>query len=144
MTRSPLTGAGRARVETLAAQMLERERWPRERLLEFQRPRLREIVRHAAANSPTTAGSSVMWATATSTCSGFLEALEAMGEQDPEVLDSWYSVLRPGLDYMKQVCGQKRPPKPVRARRSSSKAVGATPPTQPLPHVAADGAKAHG
>jgi hemoglobin-like flavoprotein len=74
----------------------------------------------------------------------FLEALEAMGEHDPEVLDSWYAVLRPGVDYMKQVCGQKRPPKPARARRSLSKAVRATPPTQPLPHAAANGAKAHG
>jgi len=34
----------------------------------------------------------------------FLEALEAMGERDPEVLDSWYAVLRPSLDYMKRVC----------------------------------------
>jgi phenylacetate-CoA ligase len=42
----------RARVEALAAQMLRRERWPRERLLEFQRRRLREVVRHAVANSP--------------------------------------------------------------------------------------------
>ena len=42
----------RERVETLAAQMLERERWPRERLLEFQRRRLRAIVRHAVAHSP--------------------------------------------------------------------------------------------
>ena len=32
--------------------MLDRERWPRERLLEYQRTRLREIVRHAVANSP--------------------------------------------------------------------------------------------
>jgi phenylacetate-CoA ligase len=42
----------RERIEALAAQMLERERWPRERLLEFQRRRLREIVRHAVAHSP--------------------------------------------------------------------------------------------
>src|SRR5919106_1731878 len=42
----------RERVETLAAQMLERERWPRERLLEFQRRRLHAIVRHAVAHSP--------------------------------------------------------------------------------------------
>jgi len=34
----------RERVEALAAQMLGRERWPRERLLEFQRRRLRKIV----------------------------------------------------------------------------------------------------
>jgi phenylacetate-CoA ligase len=32
--------------------MLDRERWPRELLLEFQRRRLREVVRHAIANSP--------------------------------------------------------------------------------------------
>jgi serine/threonine protein kinase len=47
----------------------------------------------------------------------FLEALMAMGERDPEVLDSWYSVLSPGLDYMKQVCSQKPQPKPVRAHK---------------------------
>jgi phenylacetate-coenzyme A ligase PaaK-like adenylate-forming protein len=41
-----------ARIEALAARMLERERWPRPRLLEFQRRRLREVVRHATANSP--------------------------------------------------------------------------------------------
>jgi len=74
----------------------------------------------------------------------FLETLKEMGESDPEVLKSWRAALRPGLDYMKQVCGQKGPPKPERARRSSSKAVRATPPTQPLPHAAEDGAKAHG
>jgi hypothetical protein len=34
----------------------------------------------------------------------FLDALKAMGEQDEEVLDSWYAVLRPSLDYMKQMC----------------------------------------
>jgi phenylacetate-CoA ligase len=42
----------RERVEALAAQMLERERWPRARLLAFQRRRLRAIVRHAVAHSP--------------------------------------------------------------------------------------------
>jgi phenylacetate-CoA ligase len=42
----------RKRVEALAAQMLDRESWPRDRLLEFQRRRLREIVRHAVARSP--------------------------------------------------------------------------------------------
>jgi phenylacetate-coenzyme A ligase PaaK-like adenylate-forming protein len=42
----------RARIEALAAQMLERERWPRARLLEFQRRRLRAIVQHALAHSP--------------------------------------------------------------------------------------------
>jgi serine/threonine protein kinase len=34
----------------------------------------------------------------------FLDALEAMGEREPEVLDSWNAVLRPSLDYMKRVC----------------------------------------
>jgi phenylacetate-CoA ligase len=52
MTHSLPTGAGRQRVEDLADRMLERESWPRERLLEFQRRRLRETVRHAVANSP--------------------------------------------------------------------------------------------
>jgi phenylacetate-CoA ligase len=42
----------RARIEALAAQMRERERWPRARLLEFQRRRLRAIVQHALAHSP--------------------------------------------------------------------------------------------
>jgi phenylacetate-CoA ligase len=42
----------RQRLQQLTAQMSERERWPRERLLEYQRHRLREIVRHAVANSP--------------------------------------------------------------------------------------------
>jgi phenylacetate-coenzyme A ligase PaaK-like adenylate-forming protein len=44
--------ASRERLRTLAAQMLDRERWPRERLLECQRSRLREIVQRAVANSP--------------------------------------------------------------------------------------------
>jgi phenylacetate-CoA ligase len=52
MTHSPLTRAGRERVEALAAQMLDRERWPRARLLDFQRRRLRATVRHAIAHSP--------------------------------------------------------------------------------------------
>jgi phenylacetate-CoA ligase len=52
MTASLLTEAGRERVEVLAAQMLERERWPREQLLEYQRERLCKIVQHAVANSP--------------------------------------------------------------------------------------------
>jgi phenylacetate-CoA ligase len=51
MTQSLPTGAGQARVEALAAEMLARERWPRERLLAFQRRRLRAIVQHAVANS---------------------------------------------------------------------------------------------
>jgi hypothetical protein len=54
----------------------------------------------------------------------FLEALVAMGERDLEVLDSWNSVLGPGLNYMKQVCSQKSHPGPV---KPSPKAVGATP-----------------
>jgi phenylacetate-CoA ligase len=41
----------RKRIEALAAQMLDRERRPRERLLEFQRRRLSEIVQHAVAHS---------------------------------------------------------------------------------------------
>jgi phenylacetate-CoA ligase len=41
-----------ARFQALAAQMLERDRWPRERLLEYQRDRLRKIVQHAVAHSP--------------------------------------------------------------------------------------------
>jgi putative adenylate-forming enzyme len=41
-----------ARVRALAARMLERERWPRERLLEFQQARLREMVQHAVTASP--------------------------------------------------------------------------------------------
>jgi serine/threonine protein kinase len=68
----------------------------------------------------------------------FLEALQEMGEQDPEVLVSWRAVLGPGLDYMKQVCGQKPQPKTVRARKPLLKAVGATSPRQLLPHVAED------
>ena len=40
------------RVRTLAAQMIERDHWPHERMIEYQRRRLREIVQHAAANSP--------------------------------------------------------------------------------------------
>jgi len=56
----------------------------------------------------------------------FLEALVAMGERDPEVLDSWYAVLRPSLDYMKQVCVPE--PKPVRARKPSPKGESAASP----------------
>ena len=48
----PENYGARERVEALAAQMIDRERWPRERLLEFQRRRLRAIVQHAVANSP--------------------------------------------------------------------------------------------
>jgi hypothetical protein len=74
----------------------------------------------------------------------FLEALEAMGERDQEVLDSWYAVMRPGLDYMKDVCAPKHQAKPMRVRKSSPKANGASSPSPPLPQAAADGAKAHG
>ena len=42
----------RNRVEALTIAMAARERWPRERLLEFQQARLRETVRHAVTNSP--------------------------------------------------------------------------------------------
>ena len=58
----------------------------------------------------------------------FLEALVAMGERDPEVLDSWYAVLRPSLDYMKRVCAPKAQPKPVRARKPSPKGESAASP----------------
>ena len=51
----------------------------------------------------------------------FLEALQAMGERHPEVLDSWNAVLRPGLEYMKQVCGHKPQPKAVQSRKPSPK-----------------------
>ena len=40
------------RIQALTDQMLARERWPRARLLKYQRTRLREIVQHAVANSP--------------------------------------------------------------------------------------------
>lgn len=76
--------------------------------------------------------------------SAFLETLKTMGEQDPEVLDSWYDVLRPGLDYMKQVCAQEPRPRPVRVRKPAPKAVGTPSPMHPLPHAAAYGPKAHG
>lgn len=42
----------RKRIQALATRMLERERWPRERLLDHQRARLRETIRHAVAHSP--------------------------------------------------------------------------------------------
>ena len=38
-------------LQALSAQMLERERWPRERLLEYQRDRLSEVVHRAVAES---------------------------------------------------------------------------------------------
>jgi hypothetical protein len=37
------------------------------------------------------------------------------------VLDSWYAVLRLGLEYMKQVYDQKSQPKPVQAHKPSPK-----------------------
>jgi phenylacetate-CoA ligase len=40
------------RVRALCTEMLERERWSREHLLAYQRARLREVLQHAAANSP--------------------------------------------------------------------------------------------
>jgi len=40
------------RIQALASAMIERDRWPRERLLEYQRDRLRELVAHAVTNSP--------------------------------------------------------------------------------------------
>jgi serine/threonine protein kinase len=69
----------------------------------------------------------------------FLEALDAMGERDPEVLDSWYAVLGPGLDYMKQVCRQMPQRKPLRAHKPSPKAEGATPPTCVQPRTPSNG-----
>ncbi|MGH6916619.1 MAG: globin domain-containing protein, partial [Geminicoccaceae bacterium] len=74
----------------------------------------------------------------------FLETLAAVGEQDPEMLDSWYAVLRPGLDYMKQACAHVSRPRPVRVRRRSPKAVGSISPSPALPRAAANGAKPQG
>jgi serine/threonine protein kinase len=51
----------------------------------------------------------------------FLETLKSMGERDPEVLDSWYAVLKPSLDYMKKVCAPGLQPRPVRARKPALK-----------------------
>jgi len=42
----------RKRAEALAAAMGDREHWPRQRLLELQQSRLRQLVQHAVANSP--------------------------------------------------------------------------------------------
>jgi serine/threonine protein kinase len=74
----------------------------------------------------------------------FLEALEAMGERDQEVLDSWYAAMRPGVDYMKDLCAPTRQAKPMRVRKSSPKANVVSSPSAPFPQAAADGAKAHG
>jgi putative adenylate-forming enzyme len=41
-----------SRLHALTAQMIDRECWPRARLLDYQRQRLRETLRHAAAKSP--------------------------------------------------------------------------------------------
>src|SRR5262249_8896634 len=68
----------------------------------------------------------------------FLEALKAMGERDPEVLDSWCAIRRPGLEYMKQVCSQKPQPKPVRATQAIAQSCRRNPPSQLLPRVAED------
>jgi hypothetical protein len=57
----------------------------------------------------------------------FLEALVAMGERNPEVLDCWYAVLRPSLDYMKQACASKPRPKPVRTHKPSKHESAASP-----------------
>ena len=46
------TQLDRERIQAVAAQMADRERWPHERLLEYQRDRLRGILQHAVANSP--------------------------------------------------------------------------------------------
>jgi serine/threonine protein kinase len=73
----------------------------------------------------------------------FLEALEAMGERDQEVLDSWYAVLRPGVDYMAQVCSQKSQRKPVPAPKPSSEVDGATLSRRPLAHASKARLKAH-
>lgn len=42
----------RQRAQALAAEMLARDRWPREELLEYQQARLREILQHCVAKSP--------------------------------------------------------------------------------------------
>lgn len=65
----------------------------------------------------------------------FLEALQAMGERDPEVLDCWYAILKPSLDYMKQICAPKPQPKPVRARKRSPKGESAASPTCAQPRA---------
>jgi hypothetical protein len=49
----------------------------------------------------------------------FIEALKEMGERDPEVLDSWRAVLRPGLDYMKQCASKSTSPKRPAAKSTS-------------------------
>jgi serine/threonine protein kinase len=65
----------------------------------------------------------------------FLEALKAMGERDPEVLDSWYAVLRPSLEYMKQECAAKPEPKAVRARKQSPEGENVASPTCTRPRT---------
>jgi serine/threonine protein kinase len=73
----------------------------------------------------------------------FLEALQALGERDPDMLDSWCAVLRPGLDYMKQVCVQKPAPKQKRARNRPPGAVSTVSPGDSLPHATV-GVEAYG
>ena len=48
-TDDPLTPAA---LGAHAVELLQRDRWSRERLVEYQRERLRELIRHAVANSP--------------------------------------------------------------------------------------------
>lgn len=52
--RRPVTHrhAEPTRTQSLAVEMLARERWPRDRLLAYQQERVRAIVRHAVARSP--------------------------------------------------------------------------------------------
>jgi phenylacetate-CoA ligase len=52
--RGPYLGqlGARQRVQALAAEMLARDRWPREQLLAYQQARLREILQHCVAKSP--------------------------------------------------------------------------------------------
>src|SRR5688500_1995843 len=42
----------RQRAQALAAEMLARDRWPREELLAYQQARRREILQHCVAKSP--------------------------------------------------------------------------------------------
>jgi phenylacetate-CoA ligase len=51
-TAAAVIAGDRGRVAALSSQMMARERWPRERLLEYQRDRVREMVAHAVTNSP--------------------------------------------------------------------------------------------
>ncbi len=51
-SHQPERQEARIRIAALACEMAARDRWPRERLLEFQHHRLHSIVRYAVANSP--------------------------------------------------------------------------------------------